>query len=177
MNSLPPVLGFAAFSGAGKTSLLKKLIPLLKQRGLRLGLIKHSHHTVEIDHAGKDSYILRKAGAAQMLVASARRTVLMINHPSAPPLDRLLGNFEAARLDLVLVEGFKNNPISKIELHRPRLGHPLLCTTDPNIIAVVSDAPLTPRPTVPLLDLNDPLTIVDFIAKRFRPDHGTERNC
>jgi molybdopterin-guanine dinucleotide biosynthesis protein MobB len=165
-----PVLGFAAFSGTGKTTLLSRLIPVLRQHGLRLGLIKHGHHGFEIDKPGKDSYVLRRAGAVQMLVASARRTVLMREHGAIPTLSELIARVDHDALDLILIEGFKHQPIPKIELHRPSLGHPLLCLEDRYVIAVAADAPLTAKVALPVLDLNVPSGVADFILNQFLVD-------
>ncbi|HXH03019.1 MAG TPA: molybdopterin-guanine dinucleotide biosynthesis protein B [Candidatus Competibacteraceae bacterium] len=165
-----PVLGFAAYSGTGKTTLLRLVIPLLRARGLRLGLLKHSHHSFEIDHPSKDSYRLRQAGASQVLVTSSRRTVLMsrsLAHGDES-LPQLLARLDSVELDLILVEGFKRQPIPKIELHRPNLGLPLLCRQDRHIIAVASDAPPPPDIALPWLDLNAPPLVVDFILTWWR---------
>jgi molybdopterin-guanine dinucleotide biosynthesis protein B len=159
-----PVLGFAAFSGTGKTTLLTQLIPLLVQRGIRVGVIKHAHHNFDIDKPGKDSYELRKAGARQMLVASARRWALVTENDEIadPGLGDLIKRLDADRIDMVLVEGFKHTAFPRIELHRPALGHPLLYPEDRNIIAVAADAPLADC-ALPLLDLNDVTAVTDFI--------------
>jgi molybdopterin-guanine dinucleotide biosynthesis protein MobB len=167
-----PVLGLAAYSGTGKTTLLRALIPLLRQRGLRLGLLKHSHHAFEIDKPGKDSYRLRQAGATQMLVASAYRSALMMAHEpgETPDLQDLLRRLDDHDLDLILVEGFKHSPIPKVELHRPSLGHPLLCPDDAFILAVAADGPLAGDVAVPILDLNAPRAIAEFICARCLDD-------
>jgi molybdopterin-guanine dinucleotide biosynthesis protein B len=164
-NPFPPVLGLAAFSGTGKTTLLTRLIPLLRQKGLRLGLIKHSHHAFEIDKPGKDSYALRQAGADQVLVASSRRTVLMTRYRSESPLPALLKRLSSEKLDLILVEGFKHHPIPKIELHRSTLEYPLLCLEDKAVIALATDAPLQQPIPVPVLNLNDAIAIAYFILE------------
>lgn len=91
-NSLPPILAIGAYSGAGKTTLLKQLIPLLKQRQVRVGLIKHTHHNVDVDIPGKDSYELRKAGADQTLVASVRRWALMTETPGSAAVGSALSS-------------------------------------------------------------------------------------
>ena len=161
-----PLIGFVAFSGTGKTTLLTQLIPLLKARGMRPAVIKHTHHQFDIDTPGKDSYELRQAGAEQVMVASRRRWALMVETPqqtSDPQLEPLLLHLDSAALDLVLVEGFKHASIPKIELHRPSLHHPLLYPEDSNIIAIASDAKLPVKPPLPVLDLNNPVEIVDFI--------------
>jgi len=164
MTGSLPVLGFAAFSGTGKTTLLKKLIPLLEARGVRVGVIKHAHHNFDIDKPGKDSYELRKAGARQMLVASARRWALMTENDveGDPQLDVLVKHLDPDIIDMVLVEGFKHVPFTRIELHRPALGHPGLYPEDSSIIAVAADAPVD-NCDLPVLDLNDAAAITDFI--------------
>jgi molybdopterin-guanine dinucleotide biosynthesis adapter protein len=161
------VLGFAAFSGTGKTTLLARLLPVLTGRGLRIGMIKHAHHSFDIDQPGKDSYVLRKAGAGQMLIASEKRWALMVEHevPAEPRLSELIARLDQSRLDLILVEGFKRESFPKIELHRPALGHPLLFPNDPGIIAVALDAALNPEPAVPVLDINSPQQIAGFILE------------
>jgi molybdopterin-guanine dinucleotide biosynthesis protein B len=162
-----PLLGFCAFSGTGKTTLLKQLLPILRASGLHIGVIKHAHHQFDIDHKHKDSYELRKAGAAQMLIASRRRMALITEFESdhgEPTLEETLEALDAELLDLVLVEGFKHEQFPKIELHRPGMGKPLLCAADPSVIAVATDAPLFPSPIhLPVLDLNDIIGISDFI--------------
>jgi molybdopterin-guanine dinucleotide biosynthesis adapter protein len=164
MQSLKPVLGFAAFSGTGKTTLLKQLIPLLAQRGARAGVIKHAHHDFDIDKPGKDSYELRKAGARQVLAASDRRWALVTENDADadPKLEDLIALLDPERIDLVLVEGFKQVPFPRIELHRPSLGHPLLYPEDDSIIAVAADARLDTG-DLPLLDINDAAGVTDFI--------------
>ena len=162
-----PLLGFAAFSGTGKTTLLTKVIPLLKASGIRIGMIKHAHHDFDIDQAGKDSYELRKAGADQMLIASSKRWALMVETPgqTEADLDTLLKQLDLSQLDLVLVEGFKREAFPKIELHRPALGRPLLFPADKNIIAIATDSPLNGiELSIPCLDLNNTANIAQFIC-------------
>jgi molybdopterin-guanine dinucleotide biosynthesis adapter protein len=168
-DNQPPVLGFAAFSGTGKTSLLTRLIPLLKNRGLRVGVIKHSHHDFEIDHPGKDSYRLRAAGATpMMLVSPYRRAVITeFDPPREIRLQDQLAAFPSDEIDLLLVEGFRDEAYPKIELHRPVLGKPLLYPGDVNIIAVASDQPLATPKHLPCLDLNAPDAIAQFILHHF----------
>jgi molybdopterin-guanine dinucleotide biosynthesis adapter protein len=165
---IPALAVCAASSGMGKTTLLVKLIPVLRSRGLRISVIKHTHHRFELDQPGKDSYRLRESGAVQTLIGSSQRWALMteLDHlPTAPPeptLADLLARLDPTLADLILVEGFKHEPIPKIEVHRPALALPLLAATDANVIAVASDAPLSIDR--PLLDLNEAETIADFIV-------------
>lgn len=166
-----PLLGFSAFSGTGKTTLLTKLIPYLASQGIRLAVIKHAHHNFDIDQPEKDSYKLRHAGATQMLISSSQRWALMHELKSGEQeysLPQLLAQLDYNHADLVLVEGFKKEPIIKIELHRPSLGHPLLCQQDPQIIAVASDQKLTLPTHVIQLDINQPKSIGNFIIKHFK---------
>lgn len=184
MKSFPiPVLGFAAVSGTGKTTLLSKLIPLLKNSGLRIGLIKHSHHNFEIDKPGKDSYRLRQAGASPIMLVSSHRRAMITEFDVVrdPLLEEQLQFFDHSELDLILVEGFKAEKFPKIELHRPSLKQNLIFPNDPNIIAIASDEKITisvdntnlsTQQTAQLilpdfLDLNDPILIKDFIINRF----------
>jgi molybdopterin-guanine dinucleotide biosynthesis adapter protein len=164
-----PVLGIAAYSGTGKTTLLRQLLSLLRARGLRVAVVKHAHHSFDTDVPGKDSYELRKAGATQMLVASRHRWALVTETGDAdePKLDELLGQLDHENLDLILVEGFKAERFRKIELHRPSLGNPLLYPLDPSIIAIATDAALAATPTIPVLDLGNPEQIADFILRTF----------
>jgi molybdopterin-guanine dinucleotide biosynthesis adapter protein len=134
------VIGFAGWSGAGKTTLIVKLIPELKRRGLSVSTIKHAHHNFDLDQPGKDSYEHRAAGAEEVLVASANRVALMRElrggpEPSLGELLRLLKD-----VDLVLVEGFKRDPLPKIEVFRTANGKPPLYPEDQNIVALISDA-------------------------------------
>jgi molybdopterin-guanine dinucleotide biosynthesis adapter protein len=168
-NAHIPVLGIAAYSGTGKTTLLTQLIPLLKQQGLRLGIIKHSHHSFEIDKPGKDSYRLRIAGASPvMLVSRQRRAVITeIETGTDPRLDDQLKLFDQTGLDLILVEGFKSEKFPKIEIHRPALNKPLLYPHDPTVIAIATDVTIPLPNNLIYLDLNNPATIADFIINAF----------
>jgi molybdopterin-guanine dinucleotide biosynthesis protein B len=179
LNDTPlPILGFAAFSGAGKTTLLVQILALLRQQGYRVGVVKHAHHSFEIDKPGKDSYELRKAGALQTLIASRHRWALVAEaeREQEPRLDDLLRHLDRAALDFILVEGFKAERFPKIELYRPSLGHPLLHPDDDSIIAIATDAPLPVKTSLPLLDLNRPEGIADFVVEfMIGPDKAKRR--
>lgn len=169
LNANVPLLGFAAFSGTGKTTLLAQLIPILKRQGLRVGLIKHGHHDFDIDYPGKDSFRLREAGASPVMIVSSKRRAIIteISPEREPSLDEQLRHFDQSQLDLLLVEGFKAEAFPKIELHRPSLNKPLLYPDDGGIIAIASDAPLPVPNNLPLLDINKPEMIAGFIIRQF----------
>ncbi len=172
-SSKIPVLGFAAFSGTGKTTLLTEILPILKKAGLRIGVIKHSHHHFQIDQPGKDSYKIREAGAEQILLAARSRTALIIENPGAtqePILADQLKHLDSNLLDLILVEGFKREAIPKIEIYRTGLGHPYMYTEDPNIIALVTDIPPPLQLEIPVLDINLPQQVSDFILYSWLPN-------
>jgi molybdopterin-guanine dinucleotide biosynthesis protein B len=163
-----PLLGFCAWgSGVGKTTLLTNLIPVLVEHGVRLSVVKHAHHTFDIDHPGKDSYRLREAGAVQMLLGSSKRWALVTERSRMDDgqqeigLSELLQHLDHTQVHLVLVEGFKQEDIPKIEVYRPSLNKPLLADNDPNVIAVASDGPV--HTGLPVLDLNNPQTIAEFV--------------
>ena len=160
------VFGLAGYSGSGKTTLLEALIPRLNGAGLRISLIKHAHHRFDIDQPGKDSYRLREAGCSEVLLVSDTRWVLMHEMRGAPEpsFEDQIARF--SECDLVLVEGFKQTPIPKLEVHRPSEGKPLIAGTGvETIVAVATDEPaaLAGRTTLPILELNDRDAIADFI--------------
>lgn len=164
-----PVIGFVAPSGSGKTTLLRKLIPVLVKRGLRVGYLKHAHHTFDLDVPGKDSFEIREAGARQTLLASTERWALQSEQwdkREEPSLTQMLESFDADRLDLILVEGFKHSAYPKIEIHRTVTGKPLLYPEDPDVIAVITDRNL-PGEDHPLeLPPEDPGAIADFVQRQ-----------
>ena len=164
-----PLIGFAAWSGVGKTTLLEQLIPILKSRGVRVAVVKHAHHEFDIDLPGKDSFRLRQAGAQQTLVASAKRSALITEYNderTEPSLSLLLQQLNCATIDLVLVEGFRHEPIAKIELYRPSLNRPLIFPEDENVVAVATDDARAVKTDLPLLDLNDAVDVAEFISVR-----------
>ncbi len=162
------VLGIAGYSGSGKTTLLTQLLPALRARGLRVGVIKHAHHQFDLDRPGKDSYELRQAGAARVLVASSRRWALLAEREEDgdPPLRELLTRIATPDLDLILVEGFRHERFPKLEVHRPAQGRDLLCKDDPSILAIATDSALILPREIPCFDLNDYPSITEFVWQR-----------
>jgi len=160
-------VSFVAKSGTGKTTLLEKVIGQLKERGFRVGVVKHDAHRFDIDHPGKDSHRLTAAGADTMLISSPEKLAMVKKHAQSPPIEELLATY-FGDVDIVLTEGFKKSGMPKIELHRKERSDTLICRGeehDPTLIAVASDEPL--QLDVPVLDLNDPGTVADFIVQRF----------
>ncbi|MDD1721817.1 MAG: molybdopterin-guanine dinucleotide biosynthesis protein B [Euryarchaeota archaeon] len=160
----PYAIAIVGNSGAGKTTLLERLIPALKEKGLRVGGIKHDAHRFDIDHPGKDSHRLTAAGADTMMITSAEKLAMVKRHPASPPIEELLERY-FGDMDLVLVEGFRGSSLPKIEVHRKEFRRALICRgerNDPGLAAVASDEPL--NLDVPILDLNDPGAIAEFIG-------------
>ncbi len=155
--------GFAGWSGSGKTTLIEKLIPRFVARGLRVSLIKHAHHTFDVDHPGKDSYRHRHAGASEVLVTSSRRWVLMheLRGEPEPAFEEQVQ--QLSDCDLLLVEGFKFAPIPKMEIWRAQTGEPFLHPNDTHIVALATDRSV--ETTLPRLDLNDVAGIAGFVLE------------
>jgi len=160
------IFGFAGWSGSGKTTLIEKLIPRFTSRGLKVSLIKHAHHTFDVDQEGKDSYRHRHAGATEVLVTSSRRWVLMheLRGAQEPSFDEQVKHLSPC--DLLIVEGFKHAPIPKLEVWRAVTGEPLLHPNDSHIVAIASDAKVETR--LPLLKLDDDAAIADFILRHLK---------
>lgn len=161
-----PVLGVVGWSGSGKTTLLEQLVARLAAGGLRVNIVKHSHHDIELEPPRKDSARLRQAGAAEVMIASPYRFAIMRELRAAPEpaLDELLARLAPA--DLTLVEGYKWEALPKLEVHRPALGKAALFRGDARILAVVSDAarPLDARAGMDWLDLNDLDRVVAWVC-------------
>jgi len=156
------IFGLAGWSGSGKTTLVTRLLPEFTRRGLSVSTLKHAHHSFDLDQPGKDSWRHRAAGASEVMISSANRWAIIHEHRGAPE-----AHFEelVARMtpvDLLLVEGFKDVPFVKLEVHRPALGKPLLCRDNPQIVAVAADAPVEGL-KLPLLALDDAAAIARFI--------------
>ena len=165
-NNLPPAISFIARSGTGKTTLLTALISELKTRGYQVGAIKHDAHKFDIDHPGKDSQRFTAAGADSMLICSDSKLALVKQHRQSPPIEDLIREY-FPDVDLVLVEGFKQSGLPKIELHRQAHSDQLLSRGerhDPTLLAVASDTEL--QLDVPQLDLNNPSAVADFVVAK-----------
>jgi len=162
------IIGLAGWSGSGKTTLLTKVIPRIVARGLKVSTIKHAHHAFDLDQPGKDSHTHRMAGATEVLVGSARRWAIVheLRGEAEPTLAALLE--KASPVDLVLVEGYKGASHPKLEVHRARLGKPLLHPDDPAIVAIAADEPHPPA-RVPVIDLDDVERIVDILLRHAAP--------
>ena len=154
-----PILAITGYSGTGKTTLLEKLIPHLSEKGLKVGLIKHSHHNVDIDKAGKDSYRLRQAGANPTMIACEQRWALMTETQTMASFETLVAQFADKGLDLILVEGFKHEQLPKIQLHRKVIEKPLP-EVDDFTLATATDYPVEREN---LLDINNIEQISEFV--------------
>jgi len=157
------IFGFAGYSGSGKTTLIEKLIPLFVQHGLKVSLIKHAHHTFDVDQAGKDSYRHRHAGCTEVLVTSSRRWALMHELRGAPEPGLAEQIERLSPCDLLLVEGFKHERMPKLEIYRAQTGESLLHPHDGNIVAIASDAKVDTK--LPQFDLNAPGEIAAFVLQ------------
>lgn len=162
------VIGLAGWSGAGKTTLVTKLLPLLVARGITVSTLKHAHHSFDMDKPGKDSHTHRLAGASEVLVSSGNRWALLheLRGAPEPPLRELLARL--SRVDLVLIEGFKREHHPKIEIHRAENGKPLLASEDAHVIAIASDVPL-PDAAVPVVHLDDIAAVAELVLAHAVP--------
>ena len=170
MKSVLPILGFSAWSGTGKTTLLRQIIPLLRARGLLVSVVKHAHHHFDLDFPGKDSYELRKSGADQTVICTTSRMAVIteFSDPAEEPdLQDILRMLDPHRADLVLIEGYKEVRFPKIELHRAELGKPYLYPEDDSIIALACDGSPPDGIEIPVLDLNDIDAIARYICDDF----------
>jgi molybdopterin-guanine dinucleotide biosynthesis protein B len=162
------IIGLAGWSGAGKTTLITKLIPVLETRGLSVSTIKHAHHHFDVDQPGKDSFLHRESGAREVLISSTNRWALMHELRGAPEpgLRELLQHLSP--VDLVLVEGFKRDAHAKLEVHRAGNAKPFLYPDDPAIVALASDAP-PPFLDIPSVNLDDIDAIADLVTRHAGP--------
>ena len=157
------IFGFAGYSGSGKTTLIEQLIPIFTGRGITISLVKHAHHTFEVDQPGKDSYRHRKAGCAEVLVTSSRRWALVHELRDAPEPTLAEQLERMSPCDLLLVEGYKHEPIPKLEVYRAEVGEPLIHPHDENVVAIATDTRL--NTALPQFDLNAPDAIADFVLQ------------
>ena len=157
------VIGLAGWSGAGKTTLLARIIPYFLEQGLRVSVIKHAHHSFDVDVPGKDSWVHRQSGAEEVLVSSGKRWALMheLRGASEPRLPELLAKM--SRVDLVIVEGFKSEPHCKIEVHRLANGKAMLFPDDPGIVGIATDANL--KTALPVAHLDDIAAIAAMMRR------------
>lgn len=148
------VIGVVGWKNNGKTTLVVRLVEHLTRAGLSVSTIKHAHHSIDLDRPGKDSWRHREAGAEEVVLATAKRWILMheLRDQTEPPLAALLDKL--APVDLVVVEGFKGTSLPKIEVHRAERGTDLIARTDPDVVAVAADVPLDGL-AVPVIDLDD----------------------
>jgi molybdopterin-guanine dinucleotide biosynthesis protein MobB len=162
-----PIVGFSAWSGTGKTTLLTQVIPRLKAKGLRVAVIKHAHHHFDLDRPGKDSYELRKSGADHTIICTTTRMAAITEFASPeqePTLEQIVEGLDTDRFDILLVEGYKHLTFfAKIELHRAAVGKPYLYPEDSTIVALACDEAPAEAPGIPVLDINNPEAIADFI--------------
>jgi molybdopterin-guanine dinucleotide biosynthesis protein B len=162
------VIGFAGYSGSGKTTLVERLIPVLKLRGQRVSVVKHAHHSFDIDHPGKDSWRHREAGAFEVVLASNRRLALVreFEEPSEPSVHQLIAELNASA-DWVLVEGFKDSDLPKIEVWRASTSKPARYMDDDFIVAIATDSPdqLPQSTALDVLDLNDADAVADWMMR------------
>ena len=165
------VIGLAGWSGAGKTTLVVRLVPELIRRGLTVSTMKHAHHGFDVDQPGKDSHRHREAGATEVLVASERRWALMHENRGAPEPSAAELMRHMTPVDLLIVEGFKREAHDKIEIHRRETGKPLLYPDDPHVVAVLSDEPLPDCP-LPVISIDDIGAVADFILSHFGRARG-----
>lgn len=156
------VYGVIGWKNSGKTSLMERLVSEITGRGFTVSTVKHVHHTVDLDQPGKDTWRHRQAGAREVVLASADRLAILVEHRGPEPeLPAVLARM--APVDLILVEGYKRDAHPKLEVWRAETGHPLIQPGDPLVRAVATDAALTLP--VPVLDLNDTGTVADFILQ------------
>lgn len=159
-----PVIALAGFSGSGKTTLAKQIVAYLNDSQQRIGVIKHSHHQVELDQPGKDSFELKQAGAEQLILSMPEQTIMFTQQHDHDNLDAQLKLLNWDELDMVIVEGYRHAQVAKLEIHRPSYERPLLCRDDPCVFAVACDEPLMDCP-VPQWPLNDPQQIATHLLK------------
>jgi molybdopterin-guanine dinucleotide biosynthesis protein B len=164
------IMGIAGFSGSGKTTLIEKMIPVFVREGVRVSLIKHAHHEFDIDQPGKDSYRHRHAGCTEVLIGSSKRWALMheLRGAAEPSLQEQLKHLSPC--DLVIVEGYKSEPIPKIEVHRRSGNAPLLHPEDAHVVAVATDEPL--GTALPQFDLDDAEGVARFMLQHLGLDRA-----
>jgi molybdopterin-guanine dinucleotide biosynthesis protein B len=170
---MTPLVAVVGSSKAGKTTLLEKLIPVLKARGWRVAVIKHDVHGFEIDHEGKDTWRLRRAGADVVCIASSRQVAFMQSVPSDPGLKRLVARMPMAEVDLILAEGYKGEEVPKVEVWRPELSPEPLCKDDPWLLALVASEETGLQ--VPRFSPQEPEALARFLEEKFLAEPEASR--
>ena len=168
--------GLLGWSGSGKTTLVVELLPELRRRGLTVSTIKHTHHNVDVDRPGKDSFRHREAGATEVVLASSARWALLheLGDEPEPDVDDLIARMTP--VDLLLIEGFKTYPHPKLEVFRPSVGKEMIGGADDSVVAIASDEPIDGAP-VPILELNDIPAIANFIIGYCRLSAANENGA
>ena len=161
-----PLVAVVGSSGSGKTTLIEALLPKLAAMGLRVAVVKHAHRGVELDRPGKDTHRVATAGAVQVAVGSGSGWAVMgqVEPPQAEPsLEWLASRLDLSQVDVIIAEGFHFERCAKLEVHRPAHGRALLCSGDPDLLGIATDA-AAPAGAVRQFDLNDPAMIAGFLA-------------
>lgn len=159
-----PRIAFVGRHNSGKTTLLLAVLPLLVARGIRVGYLKHAHGGFEIDRPDKDSYRARRTGVVQTIVTGGGHTAVIDDGDADVGLEAVIAKYVRDDLDLLVVEGFKGEPLPKIEVARAALSTELLCLNDRNLVATVADFPV--RPDVPHFGLDDGSAVAEFVLSR-----------
>jgi len=159
------VFGVTGWKNSGKTGLVERLVQDLTARGYAVSTVKHAHHSFDLDQPGRDSYRHRAAGAQEVVLGSYNRWAILheLRGEAEPTLDTLLAKM--APVDIVIVEGFKAEPIDKIECFRAAPGHDVIYPNDSRVLAIASDTAL-PDADRPVFDLSDTAAITDFVIER-----------
>jgi molybdopterin-guanine dinucleotide biosynthesis protein B len=172
------VFGFAGWSGSGKTTLIEQVIPRLVARGMRVSLVKHAHHSFDIDRPGKDSYRHRHAGCDEVLITSGTRWALMHELRGQPELTMREALARLSPCDIALIEGYKTSSVPKLEIWRARVGKPLLFPRDPHIVAIATDSrdllPFSEAKRLPVFGLEDYDDIATLVMAEATPELASD---
>lgn len=161
-----PVIALAGFSGSGKTTLLCQLLEIMTQQGIAIAVIKHSHHQIELDKPGKDSYRLKQSGARQLLLSCPNQVIMFARQEAHDNLDEQLRKLDWQSIDMVIVEGYRHSHVAKLEIYRPEQGKPQLNEQDADIFAIASND-LHLESKIPVWPLDNPKEIAALLTSRF----------